>query len=350
MALVGFLVAVTPMAVFVGSALGGSAIEVGGAVCFFAALLTAALGPAPVRRATWVALGTGGALLAASRSLGPLWMAVAVAAVVAAQGLRPMWQRLREGGKWSAGPVAAIGLAGLSTVVWEWVFQPGIEFDGAWFRHEVLPAVGDLSRVWREMVGVFGWLDTDLPGPAYMVWALVVAVLVVVALVVATWRQRAVLVLLVPTVVGITVVLSAGVMRQNGFGVQGRHIVPVATLVPLLAGAVVASNQSRLAALHPGSLVVWFAVPALAFQGLGWFMNARRYAVGAHGPVAFVGSSQWAPAGGWPVWFVVVAVALAAGLGGAVVACRPPDQEMAPVAAGDAEAPAGMAKSLSCNP
>lgn len=98
----------------------------------------------------------------------------------------------------------------------------------------------------------------------------------------------------------------------------------LATLVPLFAGAVIAANQSRVGSLWPRWSLLWFAAPMLALQGLGWYVNAKRYAVGARGPVGFIGSSAWRPPGGWWFWVVVVAVALVAVLSGAALAGRPP--------------------------
>lgn len=324
MAVAGLAVALTPMVVFVGSALSGSGLEAAAAVCFFATLLRITLGP-EATRTTWVALGASGLALASSRSLGPAWIFVGVAAVVGASGIGPAWARLRAGGRWAAGAVGAVAVASGLTMIWEATYQPGVDFDGAWFQHELGPSFASLQGAGREAIGVFGSLDTHLPLWAYLVWTALVVTLLAMAVVVGTARQVRVLAALVPAMVAITVVVSAGIMRQNGFGLQGRHVLPVATLVPLFSGAVVAMNTSALGAFWRRWTLAAVAAPAACVQGVAWYVNSRRYAVGADGPVVFFGQSQWSPPGGWAFWAVVVAVAVTAAVAGAVVACRPPD-------------------------
>lgn len=324
LALAGFVVAVTPMVVFVGAALSGSGLEVAAAVCFFAALLRVTLGPTGTR-STWAALGASGAALASSRALGPVWILIGVVAVVAAAGVRPAWARLWAGGRWAAGAVAAVVVASGLTAAWETAYQPGLDFDGSWFRHELGPSFGSLQGAGREAIGVFGSLDTHLPTWAYLVWAALVVTLVAMAFVVGTARQVRVLAVLVPLMVLISAAVSAGIMRQNGFGLQGRHVLPVLTVVPLFSGAVVAMNTPALGAFWRRWTLAAVAVPAAGVQGVAWYVNSRRYAVGADGPVVFFGSSEWSPPGGWAVWTVVMASAVTMAMAGAIVACRPPD-------------------------
>lgn len=322
-ALAGFAVAVTPMVVFVGSSLSGSGMEAAAAVGFFAAVLRIGLGPEPTR-AAWVTAGASGAALASSRSLGPVWVLAGMAAVAGAAGVRPVWERVRSGGRWAAGALGAIALATAATVAWELVHQPGVDFDAALFRRQLGPGVGTLRGAGKEAIGVFGNLDSHLPGVAYGVWVALLVALVAGAAAAGTRRHRVVLAALVVAVPGAAVLVSAGIMRQNGFGLQGRHVLPFATLLPLFAGSVLAVGRAALPPVWRRWAFPVFAVPAALVQGVAWYANARRYAVGSRGPVVFFEASEWSPPGGWEAWAVVVVLAVAAAVAGGLAAARSP--------------------------
>ena len=187
LAWVGLLAAVSPMVLFVGASPAPSALEVAGGICFAAALLRLARAPEqPANASVWLTLALGGCALAASRSLGPVWVALDVAMVMALVGPRRLWRTLRDGGAWATGAVVAVLAAGAGTAVWELTHQPGVPFDRDFFFHELGPSTSDLARVSRELVGVFGSVDVGLPGPARMGWMVLVGVVVVGALVCGT--------------------------------------------------------------------------------------------------------------------------------------------------------------------
>lgn len=321
LALAGLFVAVTPMVIFVGSSMSLSGPEIAAGVCFFAALLRVVRGGAG--SAVWVAAGVAGVALATSRSLGPVWIVLMAAAVAGAHGLRPAWRSVREGGAAAIAAIAAISIAAASTVFWERTFQPGIDIDMAYLWKQVPPSFADLPGVGRDLVGHFGWLDTRMPTAAYLVWAAMAVVLLAVAVAVGTARQRVVLCVLPLAGVVITVAVSAGLMRQNGFSVQGRHVLAFVVMVPLLAGEVIAANAGRLRRLGATWWLLGFAVPALAIHAVGWFTNARRSAVGTNGPIWFLGRSRWSPPGSWTLWGLVVALAVAAGVAAGWLASEP---------------------------
>lgn len=328
-ALAGLLLVLTPSVVFIGSMLSPSAMELGGAACFFAALFRVTMGP-PGGRWTWAALLAAGVVLGSSRSLGPVWIVMALAVVVVSEGLRASWDRLRAGGRWAAAAGGATAVAIMFTVWWEVAFQPGIRFDGGYFRQQLIPAMGQLRRVGYELIGVFGWIDIGLPPLAYTTWTVMLAAMATLALLVGSWRQRVVLVLLPPGVVVVTLFVAAGLMRQNGFDIQGRHVLAIAMIVPLYAAAVLAQNRDRLMGLWPRQLLLWFAVPVAGVQALGFYVNARRYAVGIGGPLNFLGSSEWHPPGGWLLWLCVAAVGVTSVLVGAVMAAHAPFPRLNP--------------------
>lgn len=322
LALTGLLVAVTPMVIFTGAALSPSGPEIAASICFFSAVLR--LGRGDGHRMVWVAAGVSGALLALSRSLGPVWILLMVGIVVACHGWRRSWRTVRDGGRYAAAVGGAIFVTTMSTVLWERSYQPGIDVDGKYFWHNVPVTFGTLPNILRDLVGVFGWLDTVLPNAAYLAWAAMLVVLVAVGAAAGTGRQRIVLAA-VPVVVVLAILLiSAGLLRQNGFEIQGRHVLALAAVLPLLAAELVAAHAAERGTPRAALLLPVFAVPALVVQVVAWYSNARRYAVGTNGPIWFFGHSRWSPPGTWVLWSAVVAVGAAAGIAAAWLASRHP--------------------------
>lgn len=307
LSLIGLVLAVTPMAVFLASTVGSSGAEVCAGIAFFSALLRLGRGSDPPRWA-WAALGLSGVILASSRSLGPLWVGLGLAVVVSARGPKRSWAVLRAGGRWAAASLAAVVVAVGLGVAWELAVQPHGSAVGS-FRSLVPVVVRELPSDMRQMVGVFGWLDTPMPAVAYLCWMVTIAALVLLALWVGSLRERLLLVALLAGSVLVTLAVAALNRATTGFPMQGRYVLPVVATLPLFAGDVLVRNHGRVAPLVVRATV---AMLAAGVQALGWYANARRSAVGTDGARIFFSDSEWSPAGGWYPWCAVVA--LAAGL------------------------------------
>jgi len=281
LAWVGLLLAVSPMVLFVGASPAPSALEVAGGICFAAALVRLARVPEQAAgRGVWAALAVGGVALAASRSLGPVWVVLDVGAVAAMADPRRLWTTLRDAGGWAAAAALAVVAAGLGTAAWELTHQPGIPFDVGYFFRQLGPSVTDLARVQRELVGVFGSIDVPLPVPARMVWTGLVIALLMAAVAVGARRQRRAVAGVVLLGVVATLVVSSALLRQNGFQVQGRHVLALAVVAPLLAGEVVHANRHRLPwlAARAGTVVGTVAAVAVLVHVVGLRTNLRHYA------------------------------------------------------------------------
>lgn len=272
--LAGVVLAASPAALLVAAAPGGSGLEAAGAIALITALLAR-----DVRGALALALA-GGLALVLARSLGPLWLALCLLAI---GGLRRL-PRCDRGVLLGAGALLA---AVIVQRLWEGAHGPTPP------RVELVPAGESLRAglrmlpdVLREAVGTTGYLELRLGWVLVLPWLGAVAALVVLALRAAGRRERVVLVATAAVAVLLPAYLFAGVVRHTGFGVQGRHLLPVLALVPLLAGALVARPPRALlpiaAAVHLAAVLVL----------------ARRYAVGTDGPVLFPGEG-WSPPGGW---------------------------------------------------
>jgi hypothetical protein len=197
----------------------------------------------------------------------------------------------------------ALGLA--ANLVWAKVVHLGTPLQRGLLLHFARTAPGEFVRLGREAVGVFGWQDTFMPKAAYLVWLALVLGLLIGALVAGRGRDR----LVVAGALAVLGVVTAGVtayFAQYGFGMLGRYVVPGAAIIPLVAGEV-ASRTGR----HrpPSALVVMAATLAALVQVLAGLINARRYAVGATGPVLFLRRADWTPPGGWVPWLLVIVTA-----------------------------------------
>jgi len=217
LSLLGLVVAVTPMAVFLGASVSPNGLEIAAGVGLWAALLRLAR-PGPERPSerdagperpserdagperpserdagperpserdagperpserdagplAWAAVGVSGAVLAFTRSLGPAFTAVPVVVVVVLEGPGRAWRRVREGGKAAIGAAAAVTVATGASLVWEAVFQPHAAMRKAVVRQWLIPSVQELPSVFREHVGVFGPLAVPMNVGAYWLWS-----------------------------------------------------------------------------------------------------------------------------------------------------------------------------------
>jgi len=321
--IVGLVAAVTPMVIFLGSSLTTSGPEVAAGICFSSALLRV------TRRQTspawpWVALGVSGVILAASRTLGPLWVAIDVAVVVVAHGFERSWVVVRAARRralWSASAVA-VGVA--LSVIWEVAVQPQGALDRTALRGALRPSFNDLHRVLGELIGVFGSLDSVMPAFAYVLWWTMLVVLALAALWFGRGRERVVLLLLGAGAVLVTLFIAVTNLAQTGFGMQGRYVLPLMVMLPLFAGEVV---MRRLPDPHRRSLdrlLPAFVLVAGTVHAVGWYANARRSAIGIDGTWFFESTSEWAPRTGWYPVLAVVALATLLAIALAVVCWRAP--------------------------
>jgi len=304
--LLGVAVGVTPAMLFFAGSIAPSATEIAAGFAFFAVLLRLGREDNP-SSSIWVCFALTGLALCVSRSLGPIWAVLDICLAATLAGPRAFLRRVSFGRPpiWMWLGVVVAGA--LSTVWWERTHQPGVSFDPHFFLSRLRPTLADLPRVTRELVGVFGSLDVNMRSWAYIAWDLLAGTLVALALVLGRWRERFVLILAFGLNVVAAEIVSAAVLNQRGFGLQGRHVLAFAVTAPLLAGEIVSRHGARVAA-------------RLRFAYLGVVIVAT---VGIHGSALRAAGLQYSwltrrsggptlPPGGREVWVTVIAVVLAA--------------------------------------
>lgn len=307
--LTGLVVATTPMAVFLSASLNPSGLEIMSALAFTSALLRLTRDETEHRsdQRAWVIVGVSGFVLALSRTTGPVWIVLCLAFAVLLGGVRTFMTVALGSKRWSGTALFAVILAILLNRWWEHLYGMKLAFDLSPLEPGLLDGLTQLPRLLMEQVGVFNYLEFGMPWWAYELWQGLALALVVTALLVATWRQRFLLLTSIAAVLAVPVLLVAATMRHTGFGSQGRYVLAFSIVVPLMAGEILVRQYPRLRALDAHLLFLPFAAIAGFVQVVAWSVNARRFAVGIGGPIWFLSSAEWSPPGGWMLWLTLAA-------------------------------------------
>jgi len=340
---VAVLVAITPTVIYYSASVNPNGLEMTSAVCFWCALLGltmpwpsgegAALtisAPPSSARAETVIAAVSGCLLASSRGVSPAWLLIAVAAaIIGGDAARVRALAGRRSGR-LAGAIVLLAVAAAALWVVE---EHGLDELGYPSRssflslfHQTLTAT---PHYLAEMVGVFG--ANNVPAPPFATAAVVVALALVTcgAFLVGSGRERAVLALLLISIVAVPVVAGVATGHHYGLIWQGRYTLAVGVGAPIFAGYVAAAwfegrpSQLRAGWLAPvvgfGALLVALALAVAQFTSFLWVL--RRFMVGADGPLSGVFSGIWHP----PVdGFVLLISAGCGALSLAVLAGRTP--------------------------
>lgn len=318
--LVGLVVALTPSAVFVGSILSDSGLELIGSVAFFAALMR--LGrPAPSGRGVWALAATGGTVLALSRTVGPVWLVSELAIAVVLVGQRQVRHVLRSSLRSAIATGVILTLSLVLSMAWQIAYGPNAKVtivpplslfhDGLW----------QLRGAFAGLFGWFGYDDVRLSTVWIAGWASMAGLVLGAAFSLGRRAERITLAVALAICFFVPLYLYAAVTNYQGIQTQGRHLLPLLVVVPLLSGEILRRHAERLA----GFAVAPAAIGGLAItiQVVAWWVNSRRYAVGADGPLWFVSNPDWSPPAGWTLWVIVVGGVALAALGLSGLSIRP---------------------------
>jgi hypothetical protein len=310
--LLGLLVAVTPMVIFCASVLNPSGAEVAAAIAFAASALRLRRDQSCARsRNVWLALGATGAILALSRTTGPVALVLIALSVLALGGAGPAWSFLRGRARIAVLAVVAIVTAIVLNRVWEAEHGPGAVKGFADLRAVQDDAVRVGWRASSELIGKFGYLEYRLPAIAYVAWFAAGLVLVAVALRAASRRERLVVAAALFAALVLPVLLWIYAIRQTGFGLQGRYVLPVLVVVPLIAGELIRAHADSIDERLRRALLTWIPPLVGAVHLVAFYWAARRAAVGTDGPLLFFTDAGWSPPLGWAPVLVLATIGAA---------------------------------------
>ncbi len=298
-ALVGLAAALTPMVLSFGAAVNPTALETAAAIATWACglVLVSELrqGREP-DRALVVQLGVSAAALVLARQISMFWLVFIALIFVALLGK----DALRRLSKSTAARVWAAIVAGCIAAQLAWIaFAKGLDlsvpigFEPTLSNTDLLRAtVGRTGLFYFEMLGNLGWLDTGLPGLAYLLLTAALGALVLLAVAVGTRRYVVAMLATIVITVVTPILLEAWQYREYGLYWQGRYTLPIAVGVPLLAVFALQSDTGRRVLLRG-----WF-VPAVGgmlvvAQVLAFYQALRRWSVGENGPVFYWLDPKW---------------------------------------------------------
>jgi Predicted membrane protein (DUF2142) len=260
----GLIAVSTPMLAHLAGAVNPNGLEIAAGIALFSAAIPLLLGPPSGRMGPLVWLvGISATILATLRSLGPMWVFSAFAALLlplSRPRLRRLWSERAV--RWWAGVLGGALVLSLAWIVGmrtgNLVHQPvplySYSKPAAAFQY-----LNQWGGIYLDgLVGVAGWFDTFLPNPIYWIWLGLAGSLVVFAMVVGGWADRwRFLLITFGAVVPVGVVQVAEV-NNLGWIIGGRYVLPLLVGMPLLAAFIL--ERTVLKAQHARTFIRLFCV------------------------------------------------------------------------------------------
>lgn len=306
--LLGLLAATSPMVFWISSVLNPSGMDITACLAFAAAVIRIGRTPAEVPRWVWSALLISGVIAILAGPIGLEFVVVYLLALGALFGRSALRQFRATHERWALPMSGVLGGAAILALIYTRVAGFSTTFRISPLGHGLHEGINVLPGVLKGAVGIFGALTVFLPLSAYWIWWLVVLGLVAAAMWLGDRRDRVVVASVTLLALAFPLFFYAWSERFTGFPLQGREVLPVLQLIPLVAGEVVYRRRStfaagRLAQLALGAVLAGFA----AFQGYAWWENAR-FVAGAPRTIRFYAHATWHPPGGWLPWLMLAAL------------------------------------------
>ena len=314
-ALAGLAAAATPMTFFLAGSVNPNAVEIAASVGLWATLLVWLSSPDPaLDRSRAIRAAVCAIALVLTRSLAPFFLLLIVG------GSLLVATRPRAFVRSPAVRRAALVVGLVTAAALAWTVTSGgpsggggvaeyPEFDNA--RRYLYSTTLLLARYEREMIGVFGWLDTPAQAHVYVAWFAVLGFLVLAALAVGRRQVRLLLVGLVAFSAVFPLVVQWPVATQLGLIWQGRYLLPVMVGLPLAAGVILAESRPWNELVR-GNAGFWAVVGTLAAaHAAAYWWALHRWVIGlSEDWIGF--EPLWQPPLGWVALTLAFAVAIAA--------------------------------------
>ncbi len=204
------------------------------------------------------ATGIAGCVLALTRQLGPLWLALMALTFLGVSNRAALRNLARD--NWARLWAFLIAGACVVQMAWNVIVKPLDVSRSGGARVNI--EMSDVVRIvtgraffrYKEMIGVFGWLDTPAPAVTWLPWTAAVVFFFFAAVVWASRRYVAVLFALLAAVVIVPIVIeSAAYGDAGGLSWQGRYTLPIAVGIPILAAFCSRRPNAAANSSHAGS-------------------------------------------------------------------------------------------------
>ena len=304
LAVIGALVAVTPMVLFLDGVVNPNALEATATFAAFSSVTSVVLGSSRLRvDAILVAISASVAVN--MRGLSPLWVAIAVFSPFLLIGL----SRFREVLRLRPVIVAAAIVAVSSLFAAAWIvttnsLTASLDFTGGPLEAPGIgmsPIAGFLmvligtANYGQGLIGVFGWLDTPSPAIVFFVWAALIGGFVLLGATITRGRSRVLVIVLAAVVLLVPPIVQAAYISQGGIVWQGRYALPL-FLCLIAAAAWAASHAVPRDFAGQRSIVAVIAIAWAGCQVYAFVTALRRYGVGSDGEfVELITNAAWSP-------------------------------------------------------
>ena len=312
---IGTVVAATPAAIYFGSVVNPSGLEICAALLVWVTFLNMVRGEPGTRayRLDGLLFTGASALLMLTRPLGPIWWAMIVALLLLTRPDPFGWLRRALGGRGFRAAAGVLVVAGVLAGMWDATqntmgivprLNPHYTLEiGAYLTFQQTPVY------LLQMLGLVGWNDVHVPEATVLLWYGVIAAILLPAIALGARRERLALLAAAVAVFVFPIAFEAYAGSEYGAGWQGRYMLPIAVGVPVLAAEVL---FRRLGALLPGPVVRSLGTTLGATLALAYLIEVwwawRRYAQGL-GAKAYTIPQRalWSPPIGWPLMLALAA-------------------------------------------
>ena len=291
-------ISLTPTLLFISSVVNPSSLEIASALLLWTAVLLLATEPLPSANRKLLVWSTAvaGSIFVLSRQLSPLWLVLVALTFVIVAGWRAAWTVVRSREGIAASIVLAV--AGLVAVAWLQVEAPLKSQNGLAKKMDrwtaLSHATGNVGYVYQTAVTGIGWLDFKIPQGALVTYSIAAGALLLLGAAAARGRLRWAMLLLAVATVVLPILIEASQYERLGQTWQGRYSWPLAVGVLVLCG--IALDRSELATSRTMLTATRALLGLVGFaNALTFYFALRRYEVGGHGVVWFLGDIQWDP-------------------------------------------------------
>lgn len=309
------VVAATPQVFILNGSVNPNSLEVAAAACVWSTVCAVLVWEGDrVPRPLVIALTVAGALLACTRPLSTMWLAVIAGCVLAAFGDRRLVAARFRDRDIRIGAAVVFG-ASVAGAIWTVLTDAlgnnrGYNPWGLGLFDAAVHSLSLTGSYLEQSVAAFGWVRTTGPAALTIAWGLAAAALVALGVRAADLRRRVAMVIALAAWLLMPTLLQAPTAEDFGFVWSGRYGLGLAAGIPMIAAVAAGARSERSRALER-TVVAVVAVAAVAVHVGAHLVGARRFAVGTDGPIDYLTANGWDPPLGWAALLAITFVCAA---------------------------------------